>query len=92
MVKAKQVYKAPKRSWKKDFQRNWTVYLMFLPVFIMTLVLHYIPMFGIVMAFEDYEVRKGFFGSRWVGMQNFVDLFTGRLPPGSAQYRMYCTD
>lgn len=77
MAKEKQAYKALKLSWKKDFRRNWSVYLMFLPVFIMTLVLHYIPMFGIVMAFEDYQVRKGLFGSRWVGMQNFVDLFTG---------------
>jgi len=78
MAKAKtQVYKAPKLSWKKDFGRNWTIYLMFVPVFVMTVVLQYIPMFGIVMAFEAYEVRKGFFGSKWIGMRNFVDLFTG---------------
>lgn len=77
MAKQKQVFQAPKLSWKKDFSRNWTVYLMFLPAFIMTVVLHYIPMVGILMAFEDYEIRKGLFGSTWVGMQNFVDLFSG---------------
>ncbi|MCM1098868.1 MAG: ABC transporter permease subunit [Ruminococcus flavefaciens] len=77
MSKTKPVYKAPKVPWKKDFHRNWSVYLMFLPAFILTVVLQYIPMFGIVMAFEDYEVRKGYFGSKWVGMQNFIDLFTG---------------
>ncbi len=72
-----QAYHAPKLSWKKDFSRNWSVYLMFLPVFIMTVVLHYIPMVGILMAFEDYEVRKGLFGSKWIGMRNFIDLFCG---------------
>lgn len=77
MAKTKTVYKVPKLSWKKDMQRNWSVYLMFLPAFVMTVVLHYIPMIGIAMAFEDYEVRKGLFGSKWIGMQNFVDLFTG---------------
>ena len=69
-------YKAPKVTWKRDFQKNWPVYLLFLPIFVWTLVLSYAPMFGIVMAFEDFEVRKGFFGSKWVGMQNFVELFT----------------
>ncbi|MCM1025537.1 MAG: ABC transporter permease subunit [Roseburia sp.] len=77
MAKGRDVFKPRKLSWKQDFKRNGTVYLMFLPAFVMTVVLHYFPMFGIVMAFEDYEVRKGFFGSKWVGMTNFVILFTG---------------
>ncbi len=77
MAKQKRAFGAPKLSWKKDLSRNWSVYVMFLPAFVMTVVLHYIPMVGILMAFEDYEIRKGLFGSRWVGLQNFIDLFTG---------------
>lgn len=77
MAKQATAYKAPKVSWKRDFKRNWCVYLMFLPAFVFTIVLHYIPLVGILMAFEDYEVRKGLFGSKWIGMQNFLDLFTG---------------
>ena len=50
---------------------------MFIPIFLYTLVLHYIPMFGIVMAFEDYDINKGYFKSPWVGMANFVELFSG---------------
>ena len=34
-------------------------------------------MSGILMAFEDYSVRKGWFGSTWVGMDNFIRLFSG---------------
>ena len=34
--------------------------------------LHYLPMFGIVMAFQNFKPAKGFFGSKWVGMENFI--------------------
>lgn len=78
MAKAKTaVYKPPRVPWSKDFKRNWAVYLLFLPAIIYMVVLHFIPMFGIVMAFEDFNVARGFFGSEWVGMKNFIDLFTG---------------
>lgn len=70
-------YKAPRIAWSRDFKRNWPVYMMFLPAIIYMIVLHYIPMFGIVMAFQDFNVTKGYFGSEWVGMKNFIDLFTG---------------
>lgn len=77
MAREKSKLKPPKVAWKQDMRRNWSVYAMYLPAFIMTVVLSYIPMFGIVMAFEDFEPRKGFFGSRWVGLQHFQTLFTG---------------
>lgn len=70
-----------KGSWSLDIYQNWQVYLMFIPVIIYEIVLHYLPMFGIVMAFEDYSVSKGYFHSPWVGMKNFVDLFTGEQFP-----------
>ncbi len=40
-----------------------------------TLVFAYLPMFGIVAAFEKYTFRKGFFGSEWVGLDNFARFF-----------------
>lgn len=75
-VKAVKV-KPPKISWKKDFQKNWPVYVLFLPAFIYTLVLSYTPMVGLLMAFENYSTTKGIFHSQWVGLANFIDLFTG---------------
>lgn len=33
-------------------------------------------MFGILMAFQDYDINKGIFDSKWIGMQNFINLFT----------------
>lgn len=66
-----------KETFKADFRKNWPIYLMFLPLFVYYVLFNYIPMGGILMAFEKYSVSKGIFGSTWVGMKNFVDLFTG---------------
>ncbi len=68
-------------SWRKDFQQNWSLYLLFIPTALYFIVFHYIPMFGILIAFEDFKVSKGIFGSKWVGLQNFIDLFTGETFP-----------
>lgn len=77
MAKSKASAIGPKNTWKRDFKRNWPVYMMFIPVLVFEVVLHYLPMFGIVMAFEDYNVIDGYFGSKWVGLGNFIELFTG---------------
>lgn len=77
MAKKDNPFQTRKVPWKKDLKMNWGVYLMFIPIFLYTLVLHYVPMFGIVMAFEDYDINKGYFKSPWVGMANFVELFSG---------------
>lgn len=75
---SKEEYKAIKKKYrKKDWQRNWQVYLMFLPLAVYFIIFNYIPMVGILVAFEDYSVADGFFGSTWVGWQNFITLFTG---------------
>lgn len=74
-------YKPPKVTWKKDFQRNKILYLMFLPMAIYTIVFNYIPMGGILMAFENYKPNLGLLKSEWVGLKNFKDLFSGEAFP-----------
>lgn len=64
-------------TWKADIKQNWGVYVLFLPAFLFLFVLCYIPMFGIVTAFQNYKPALGVFGSRWVGWDNFVELFSG---------------
>ena len=66
-----------KNTWKRDWVRNKTVYFVFIPVAIYIIVTHYLPMFGIVMAFQDFSLSKGVFGSAFIGPDNFVELFTG---------------
>jgi putative aldouronate transport system permease protein len=65
-----------KTSWKRDFKMNWSIYFLFMPILIYFIIFHYLPMFGIVMAFEDFKAVKGFFGSDFVGFKNFIAFFT----------------
>ena len=68
---------------RRDLRRNKHIYLMLLPVVLYYLIFHYGPMYGAVIAFEDFNPVKGVFGSKWVGLQNFQDFFSsvffGRL-------------
>lgn len=63
-------------SWKRDFKMNWSLYLLFMPVLIYFIIFNYLPMFGITMAFQDFNAVKGFFGSEFIGFKNFIDFFT----------------
>ncbi|MBO2945244.1 sugar ABC transporter permease [Paenibacillus sp. F411] len=59
-------------------KRALPVYIMILPGMLFFLIFKYIPMFGIVIAFKDYNPFRGFLGSDWVGLDQFVRLFTER--------------
>lgn len=71
--------------WKKDFKRNWIIYVLFLPVLIWLILFSFIPMAGIVIAFKDYDVWGGIFGSPWCGWENFEIMFTS----GGSQNFLY---
>lgn len=60
----------------KDFKRNWTLYLMILPIVIYYLVFKFGPMFGLSIAFMDYKPARGFLGSKFVGLKHFKNFFT----------------
>ena len=60
--------------WKKDWRENKILYLLFVPVLAYFLIFNYVPMSGILMAFQDFKVTKGLLGSEWIGMENFAEL------------------
>lgn len=72
---------AGKESWKKDFEKNGVLYLLFLPLAIYFIIFNYIPMGGVLMAFENFKIGKGIFGSEWVWFDNFQKLFSGSAFP-----------
>lgn len=54
------------------FKKHWQLYIIFLmPALLLTLIFNYIPMGGIVIAFENYNPLKGILGSKWVGLKHF---------------------
>ncbi|ETT29875.1 LplB protein [Paenibacillus sp. FSL R5-192] len=50
-------------------------HLMMAPGFIFLIIFSFVPMFGILMAFQDYTPAKGLFRSAWVGLENFKYMF-----------------
>lgn len=59
----------------RDRKSNLQMLAMCVPAMLKLLIFAYIPMVGIVMAFQDYSPSKGFFGSDWVGFENFEFFF-----------------
>ncbi len=78
-----------KKSASTILKQEWPYHLMLLAPVILVLVFSYIPMAGIIIAFEDFDPFKGMFGSRWVGLKNYryilmlpdTMLFSGGLIP-----------
>ncbi len=60
---------------KLELKNHWQIYLMALPVVVYFLVFNYAPMVGIVMGFQKFNIRKGIFGSPWVGFDQFIQFF-----------------
>lgn len=63
-----------RKRWAK-FKRYLPLYLMAFPGVVYMLINNYMPMAGLVVAFKDYNVRKGIWGSDWNGFKNFEYLF-----------------
>lgn len=59
----------------KDFKRNRIAYLMAVPAIMMLILFSYLPMFGVIMAFESYKPKLGIFGSNFVGFKYFIEFF-----------------
>jgi putative aldouronate transport system permease protein len=62
---------------KKDFKKNKELYLLVLPVVIFYIIFSYKPMYGIIIAFKNFNPSKGILGSDWVGFKYFIDFFNG---------------
>src|SRR5512136_1693707 len=58
-----------------DWRRNKYVYIILLPVVLYYLIFHYGPMYGALIAFQDFNPAKGLLASKWVGLENFRDFF-----------------
>lgn len=61
-------------------KKNWQLYVFFLlPALLLTIIFKYVPMGGVLIAFEDYNVIDGVFGSKWVGLEYFRRFLASQL-------------
>jgi putative aldouronate transport system permease protein len=65
------------RRFPSRIGQNVYLYLMLVPVVAYYAIFHYAPMYGLVMAFQNFKPFKRVLGSPWVGFENFRVLFTG---------------
>lgn len=61
---------------KRDFRKNYSIYLLLSPIILYYILFHYAPMYGAVIAFKQYSPAKGILGSPWVGMRYFQQFFS----------------
>jgi putative aldouronate transport system permease protein len=60
----------------KRLKKEWPFHLLLLPGIILTFIFSYLPIYGIIMAFQNYNPGLGFWGSPWVGLENFKLVFS----------------
>lgn len=59
---------------KRLLLRQWDLQLMVIPALIFIFIFSYVPMYGIVIAFKDYDIFQGLNASPWVGLDNFKEF------------------
>lgn len=57
-------------------KKDWQLYVLLLIPFAFALLFRYGSMFGLVIAFKDYKILKGFWGSEWIGLDMFKKIFS----------------
>ena len=60
----------------KQMRANWLLYLFLLPAVVYFIVFHYAPLYGIQIAFKEFDPVLGISGSPWVGMKYFNRFFS----------------
>ena len=61
-------------TWQRAKQMR-LLYLLFLLPLAIFIIFHYFPIYGNIIAFKDFRIGRGYWGSRWVGLQHFEDFF-----------------
>lgn len=59
----------------RKIKKNKLIYLMILPGLLYIIIYKYIPMYGLIISFQDYKPYYGVTGSKWVGLAHFERLF-----------------
>ena len=55
--------------------------MLLIPSVVVLIIFKYFPMYGIVMAFQNFRLARGFFRSPWIGFENFEKVFSSAFFP-----------
>lgn len=79
MVARQQTSAEKRRNLGRYLYKKRYLYLMCIPGLVYLLIFKYIPMYGIIMAFQDFSFKKGIFGSAFNHFANFKELFGSKI-------------
>ncbi|MCU6734249.1 ABC transporter permease [Diplocloster agilis] len=65
-----------RESLKRAIYKHRIMYLFLLPALVTVIIFSYIPMVGVLMSFQDYDIVKGLFGSDWAGLKHFKEFLS----------------
>ncbi|WCF09866.1 ABC transporter permease subunit [Paenibacillus thiaminolyticus] len=57
-------------------KKHKVLYLLMLPGILYYIIFKYVPMYGIIIAFQDFSIGKGIIGSKFVGLKHFIEFFS----------------
>ena len=77
------VLPASRMSLGRRMLSQWQLYAFLVPAIAFLIIFSYVPMYGIVLAFKEFNPSKGILGSPWVGFKHFIRFFT---QPSCLQY------
>ncbi len=75
MTNARRASPPRKTNFVAYLNRYKYLYILLIPCVLYYVIFHYVPMYGIVIAFKDFNFSKGIMGSAWVGFENFRYMF-----------------
>lgn len=64
---------------RTDICRDWQLYLLLAPMIVWFAVFLYKPMYGLIIAFQDFSIFRGIANSPWAGFENFIKLFENEM-------------
>lgn len=78
---------------RRELIMNKYLYIMAIPIVAYFFIFHYMPLYGAIIAFKDYDIGKGIWGSEWVGFKHFITFFKsmyfGRLIKNTLILNLY---
>ena len=66
-------------SMRFRLNNTWDLYFFLLPMLAYFIIFHYVPLYGLQIAFKDFKIRMGMFASPWIGLYEFRRLFSTSL-------------
>ncbi len=60
-----------------EYKKCKYLFLLLIPVIVYFFIFHYLPMYGVIIAFKDFSPLKGIIRSDWIGLKHFRKLFSG---------------